>query len=71
MTDLECRRNPVHVSRDAGYSKVKSISPQNRRKAKERMDCPDVVTGNYKLKELYEKIGIIVHPERMTNWYPY
>ena len=71
MNDWECRRNPVHVSRDAGYSKIESISPENRRKAKDKMDNPDIVSGNYKLKELFADMGIVVHPERMTNWYPY
>lgn len=71
MTNWDCRRNPVHVSRDAGYSKIESISPENRQKAKERMDNPDIVSGNYKLKELFADMGVVVHPERMTNWYPY
>lgn len=71
MVNLDCRRNPVYVSRDAGYSKIESISPENRRKAKDKMDNPDIVSGNYKLKELFADIGVVVHPERMTNWYPY
>ncbi len=62
---------PVRVVRDAGYSKIKSISHENRKKALERVNNPNIVTGNYKLKELYEKIGIIVNPDKMTNWYPY
>ena len=38
MSNFDCRKNPVHVSRDAGYSKIESISPENRRKAREMMD---------------------------------
>lgn len=71
MNDWECRKDSVYVSRDAGYSKIESISPENRRKAKDKMDNPDIVSGNYKLKELFADMGIVVHPERMTNWYPY
>ena len=71
MNDWECRKDSVYVSRDAGYSKIESISPENRRKAKDKMDNPDIVSGNYKLKELFADMGIVVHPERMTNWYHY
>lgn len=71
MNDFDCRKNPVYISRDAGYSKIKSISPENRKKAREKMNNPDILAGNCKLKELYKKIGVIMYPEKMTNWYPY
>ena len=71
MNDWECRRNPVHVSRDAGYSKIESISPENRRKSKEMMDDPNAVTRIDTLNKLYSKMGVIVHPDRMTNWYAF
>ena len=51
-------------------SKFQSISPENRRKAREKMNNPDILAGNCKLKELYKKIGVIMYPEKMTNWYP-
>lgn len=37
MDDSDCRRNPDYVSRDAGYSKIKLISPENRKEARERV----------------------------------
>ena len=37
MDDSDCRRNPVYVSRDAVYSKIKLISPENRKEARERV----------------------------------
>ena len=71
MNNFECRKNAVHVSRDAGYSKIESIFPENRRKAKNMMDGSNVVTRIDILNELYSKMGVIVHPERMTNWYAF
>ncbi|WP_298522355.1 hypothetical protein [uncultured Methanobrevibacter sp.] len=71
MNDWECRKDPVYVSRDAGYSKIESISPENRRRAKEMMDDPNTVTRIDTLNKLYSKMGVIVHPERMTNWYAF
>ena len=62
---------PVCIVRDGGFSKIKSISPECRKKSFERINNPNIVTGNYKLKELLAKIGIVVNPEKMTNWYRY
>lgn len=62
---------PVMVTRDSGYSKLKLISPENRKKARERVLNPDTVTGKYRLKKLFGEIGIVVIPERMTMWYPF
>ena len=71
MNDWECRKDPVYVSRDAGYSKIESISPENRRKSKEMMDDPNTITRIDTLNKLYSKMGVIVHPDRMTNWYAF
>lgn len=71
MNDVDCRINPVYVSRDAGYSKLESISPENRKKARERLNNRDIVTRIELLSELYSKMGVIAYPEKMTNWYPY
>jgi hypothetical protein len=60
---------PVCVVRDAGFSKIKSISTEYRKKSFERINNPNIVTGNYKLKELLGELGIIVNPEKMTLWY--
>ena len=62
---------PTRVTRDAGISKLELMSSENRKKARERVRNPNIATGKYKLKELFGEIGIIVHPERMTNWYPF
>ena len=50
---------------------LEMFSPENRRKARERVLDLNIVTGKYKLKELLGEMGIIVHPERMTNWYQF
>ena len=71
MTDWDCRKNPVYVSRDAGYSKIKSIFPENRKKAKEMKDNGDAISRIDVLTELYSKMRVIVHPERMINWYAF
>lgn len=71
MNDFHYDEEPVHVIKDNGFDKLKLISPENRRKARERMNDPNCVSGNHMLKELFAEIGIVVHPERMTNWYAY
>ena len=52
MTNFQYEEEPVIVSRDAGYSKIKLLSPENMKKSWERINNPDIVTGRYKLKEL-------------------
>ncbi|WP_292603946.1 hypothetical protein [Methanobrevibacter sp. UBA212] len=69
MTNFQYEEEPVIVSRDAGYSKIKLLSPENMKKSWERINNPDIVTGRYKLKELLEEVGIVVNPEAMTFWY--
>lgn len=69
MTNFQYGEEPVIVSRDAGYSKIKLLSPENMKKSWERINNPDIVTGRYKLKELLEEVGIVVNPEAMTFWY--
>ena len=63
------RGKPTRVIRDAGFSKLESISPENQRKIKERIENPKIVTGKYKLKEIFAKRGIVVIPEKMTMWF--
>ncbi len=69
MTNFQYEEEPVIVSRDAGYSKIKLLSPENMKESWERINNPDIVTGRYKLKELLEEVGIVVNPEAMTFWY--
>lgn len=69
MTNFQYEEEPVIVSRDAGYSKIKLLSSENIKKSYERINNPDIVTGRYKLKELLEEVGIVVNPEAMTFWY--
>lgn len=61
----------VIVVRDAGYSKIKLLSPEYRKKVMQRVENPNIVSGKYKLKELFAEIGIIVNPEAMTYLYKY
>ncbi len=71
MFEYEDMGEPVKVIRDAGYKKSKLLSPENRERYRKRVQNQNIVTGNYKLKELLSEIGIIVIPEKMTNWYLY
>lgn len=68
MDKFEDVGEPVRVVRDEGYSKIESLSPEFRKKSIERIN-----NSLYKnnLKKLYAKMGIIVNPDKMTNWYVY
>jgi hypothetical protein len=71
MNDLKCKRNPIRVSRDAGYNKMESISPENLKKVRQKRNNGDIMSRIDLLDELYSKMGIIVRPDRMTNWYAF
>ena len=71
MTNFHYEEEPIKVTRDSGYSKIKLISLENRQKAYENVCNPNIVTGRYRLKELFAKIGIVVIPEKMTMWYQF
>jgi hypothetical protein len=66
MVEFQYEGDPVIVCRDRGYPLVELLSPENRKKARERVKNPDYVNSKYKLKELFVEIGIIVNPEGMT-----
>ena len=66
MNDWDCRKNPVYVTRDAGYKKAQFLSSENRENAKKRVLNPNIVTGKHKLKELFAKRGIVLNPDEMT-----
>ena len=53
MTEFHYDEEPVMVTRDSGYDKLKLISPENRKKARERVLNPDIVTGKYGLKKTF------------------
>jgi hypothetical protein len=69
MTNFQYEEEPVIVSRDAGYSKIKLLSSENIKRSQERINNPNIRTGRYRLKELLEEVGIIVNAEAMTFWY--
>lgn len=71
MSNFQYDEEPVRVTRDSGYSKTELLSSENIRKSQERIENPNIVTGKYKLKELFADLGIVVIPERMTNWYAF
>ena len=62
---------PIRVSRDAGYSKIKSIAPEFRQKSIERMNNPNIAAGDWGLKEILAEVGIVVNPEKMTHLFKY
>ena len=71
MNDSDCRKNPIRVVRDAGYNKAKSISPEYLEKIREKRKNGEIKSRIEVLDELYSKLGVVVHPERMTNWYAF
>ena len=71
MSKFQYDEEPIVICRDCGYNMVELLSPENRKKARERVKNPNYVNSKYKLKELFAEIGIVVHPERMTHWYAY
>lgn len=70
MTDFQYEGEPVIVTRDAGYPIVELLTPENRKKARERVKDSNYKNSKYKLKELLVGRGIIVNPEAMTYAHP-
>ena len=71
MTDFQYDEEPIHIVKDNGFNKLELISPENRKKSRERMNDPNYVSHAYRLKELFCEIGIVVIPERMTWLYAF
>ena len=71
MDRFQYGEEPIKVCRDCGFNLLEMFAPENRKKARERVNNPNEVTGKYRLKELLAKIGIVVYPERMTMWYQF
>ena len=66
MVEFKYDEEPIVVSRDAGYPIAELLTPENRRKARERVKSLNYVNSKFKLKELFGEIGIVVNPEAMT-----
>ena len=71
MDKFQYGEKPIKVCRDCGPNLLEMLAPENRKKSRERVLDPNIVTGKYKLKELFGEIGIVVYPERMTMWYQF
>ena len=71
MEKFKYSGEPIHVIKDNGFSMRELLSPENRKKARERMNDFDYVSEAYLLKDLFGEIGIVVYPERMTMWYKF
>lgn len=71
MSKFQYDEDPIIVCRDCGYNIVDLLTPENRKKARERMKNPNYVSEAYLFKEFFGEIGIVVHPEKMTNWYAF
>lgn len=69
MNDFWDFGEPVTVVRDAGYSKLLTLLPKNKLKAKKRVENPNFISGKAGIKELFAEIGITIHPEAMTYLY--
>lgn len=69
MTNFVYDEEPVHFCRDSGYNLVELITPENRKKARERAMNPNVCTGKYVLSNLLKKRGIKVIPDKMSFLY--
>lgn len=71
MGDYYNGEKAIVVTKDVGFNKSKLISAENRQKIQNRVNDPNIVTGRYKLKEIFANIGIMVIPEKMTFWYQF
>lgn len=71
MTSFQYGEEPIIVSRDMGYNIVESILPENRKKARQKIKDPNYINSKYKLKEIFDDLGIIVNPEAMTYIHVY
>lgn len=71
MNDFYQGEKEICVTKDVGFDKANIISPKNRQKIRERVYDSNIITGRYKLKEIFADIGIIVIPEKMTMWYQF
>ena len=71
MNDYHYEGEPTKISRDAGYSKLESLSLENRIKSRERMNNSNIVSGDWSLKEVFAKVGITVNPDKLTHLFKY
>ena len=71
MSDFQYGEEPIRVIKDNGFNKSELLSPENRLKARKKMEDPNYISEEYRLKEFLGEIGIVVHPERMTIWYAF
>lgn len=71
MDDYYRGQKAIVVTKDVGFNKTKLISPENRQKAQKRVIDPNIISGRYKLKEIFAEIGISVIPEKMTFLYQF
>lgn len=44
MTDFQYDEEPIHIVKDNGFNKLELISPENRKKSRERMNDPNYVS---------------------------
>lgn len=66
MSKFYYEGEPVIVCRDGGYPIVDLLTPENRKKARERIKNSNYVNSKYKLKELFATRGIVVNPDAMS-----
>jgi hypothetical protein len=71
MNKVKYDENPIVIERGPSYSKIESISPSTRKKAKERLNNPNRKSSKHFLKDFFSERGVHVYPKRMTYWYKY
>jgi hypothetical protein len=66
MTKFQYEEEPIFVCRDGGYPIAELLTPENRKKALDRVKDPNYVNSKHFLKEFWAKRGIIVNPNTMS-----
>lgn len=69
MIDFQDFGEPVTIVRDAGYSKLLTLLPKNKLKAKKRVENPNFISGKEGIKDIFSEVGIIINPDAMTYLY--
>lgn len=64
MSKFKSDEELIKVCRDCGYNILELLSPENRKRARKNVKNPNYLNSNYRLKELFAKIGIVVNPEK-------
>jgi hypothetical protein len=69
MNNFVYEEDPIIVCRDGDYPLLERLTPDNRKKAREKVKDPNYINSKYKIKEAFAGFGVIVNPEAMSYLY--